>query len=299
MTSTTPASTLCLHCAAPVELADAVATPGRVDPDTRRWCGRCMRSMDDWERFYLLYQPRLYRFCLTRMRGTRPGLDHVEAAKDIAQETMIIAHRKFEIWEAPERALWTTARHLIWAACREYTYVTSGGFPVTVRYKDRDVWESDARVVADPAEAVIDRVVLYNAMQQLPLEQQQALVTHKGLGLSAAEAGRVLARPGSTVKTQAHSALKQLREAAAKGVMVILPVGGAVGVYEVLDRVPAEAVESLATDLVNQPHVYPALLGLALRGIPYLRERFGRAKSTAGTEAVPVQQPKPRRRSRR
>ncbi|MFK0114215.1 RNA polymerase sigma factor [Streptomyces sp. NPDC091217] len=238
--------------------------------------------MDDWERFYLLYHQKLYSFCLARLRGLLPdNEDYTQAADDIAQETMIIAHRKFEIWDSPERALWQTAQRKVYEKCAGYTIVTGSGFPITVRHSSHNVWEDQAQEVsADPTETMIDKVVLYSALHGLSVEQRQSLIAHKALSLSAAEASRVLSRPATTVKAQAKRAIELLREAAAKGALIILPAGVAVGIYETLKRAPLETVANGATDWLNQPHTYTVLIGLAIKhGVPYLRDRFRQART--------------------
>jgi RNA polymerase sigma factor (sigma-70 family) len=261
-----------------------------------------MRYMDDWERFYLLYHPRLYSFCLSRLRRLLPNNeDYAQTADDIAQETMIIAHRKFEIWDSPERALWQTARRKIYEKCADYTFTTSSGLPVTVRHRNRDVWQDlGQEVTADPAEAVIDKVVLYSALHKLSVEQQQSLVAHKAFSLSAAEASRVLSRPATTVKTQAKRAIELLRDAAVKGALILLPAGGAVGIYKALKHVPLDTVADGAADWLAQPHAYPVLIGLAIKhGFPYLRDRFKRAKNPDHIPDMPDDQRKPGSRRRR
>ncbi|MFF5011604.1 hypothetical protein ACFY3G_53745 [Streptomyces phaeochromogenes] len=88
-------------------------------------------------------------------------------------------------------------------------------------------------------------------------------------------------RPATTVKTQAKRAIELLREAAAQGTLVLLPVGVAVGIYEALKRVPLDTVANGAAEWLTQPHAsYPVLIGLAIKhAFPYLRDRFRRART--------------------
>ncbi|MCX5077706.1 hypothetical protein OG321_35095 [Streptomyces sp. NBC_00424] len=280
MTSFTLRATPCLNCATPVDLLrDApVAVETEEVPvyrDATRWCGRCMRYLDDWERFYLLYQPRVHRFCLALLKGILPdNEDYTQAAKDIAQETMITAHEHFQDWDKPERALWWTARRKIYKKCAAYRFFTKDGFTVTVRYSANS-FEDDlaATVTADPTEAVIDRVVLYSALAGLPIGPQESLIAHKAFDLPAAEAARALDRPATTVKSQAKRGLELLREAAAKGAFIILPPAGIYGLFKVLEQIPLDTVANGALDALAQPHVYTVVVGAGMKyGYAYLRD---------------------------
>ncbi|MER7508178.1 RNA polymerase sigma factor [Streptomyces lavendulae] len=292
MKSFTIRATPCLSCAAPVDLPDVRATAGTGTEDVpayrdaTRWCGRCMRYMDDWERFYLLYQPRVYRFCLSRLKGILPdNEDHVQAADDIAQETMITAHRRFRVWDKPERALWPTARRHVYARCATYRIVTKDGFPVTVRHTGTPADEDLAvTVTADPAEALIDRVVLHSALAGLPVGQRESLIAHKAFELPAAEAGRMLDRPPTTVKSQAKRGLEVLREAAAKGALFIFPAG-AFGLYKALEQILYDTVVNGALDALTQPQVYTLALGAGLKyGYGYLRDRRATRRRHSGPD---------------
>ncbi|UUU45097.1 RNA polymerase sigma factor [Streptomyces sp. NBC_00162] len=280
MTNLTPLATPCLNCAAPVDLLDSQARAGDgtaeyLDPS--RWCGRCMRYLDDWDRFFLLYQPRVRNYCLDRLEGLLPdNEDFRQVAEDIAQETMITAHRCFRRWDRPERAIWRTARNKVYKKCAAYRIVTTDGFTITIRHASPVLLEDFGHgATADPAQALIDKVVLYSALSRLPVRQQEALVVHKAFQVPAAAAGDLLERPGSTVKTQAQRALEVLREAAAKGALVILPGGALVGLYKVLEHVPFDTVSNSAIDLLTQPQVYPVMVALAAKkGVPYLRDLY-------------------------
>lgn len=279
MTSFTLRATPCLNCATPVDLLDvpvAVETEDvPVYRDATRWCGPCMRHMDDWERFYLLYQPRVHRFCLALLKGILPdNEDYTQAADDIAQETMIIAYAHFQDWDKPERALWRTARRKIYKKCATYRFFTKDGFPVTVRYSANPI-EDDlaATVTSDPTEAVIDRVVLYSALAGLPIGPQESLIAHKAFDLPAAEAARALDRPATTVKSQAKRGLELLREAAAKGAFILLPPAGVYGLFKALEQIPLDTVANGALDVLAQPHIYVMAVGAGMKyGYAYLRD---------------------------
>ncbi|WP_371678088.1 RNA polymerase sigma factor [Streptomyces sp. NBC_01276] len=290
MTSFPPFATPCLNCAAPVDLLDAEPPAGDGPAeylDSTRWCGRCMRYLDDWDRFFLLYQPRLRSFCLRKLQGFMPNEDFRQVAEDIVQETMIIAYRHFDRWDRPERAIWRTARNEISGQCSAYRMVTADGFPLTIRHvsptRPEDFGFPPA---ADPAEAVIGKVTLYSALSRLPRPQQEALLVHTALQVPAAAAGVLLARPASTVKTHAQSGRKTLREAAAKGALVILPGAALVGLYKILEQVPFEAAASGGLDLLTRPDVYPVVAAAAARyGIGYLRDRYLRARYQSRPDA--------------
>ncbi|MEW1639602.1 sigma-70 family RNA polymerase sigma factor [Streptomyces sp. NPDC093801] len=295
MTDLMPVATPCLGCAAPVDLPDSRGPAGGAAAeylDPSRWCDRCLRHYDDWDRFFLLYHPRLRRFCLDRLKGLLPRhQDFRQAADDIAQETMLIAYRHFRSWDRPERAIWTTARREIYRMCEAHRIVTEDGFTITVGHVPSVVPEVLGRAVTpDPAQAVVDKIALYSALSRIPRSQQEAVLTHLAFQVPAAEAGRLLARPASTVKTQSDSGRTRLGRAAATGAFIALPGAGLAGLYEVLRHVPLEAVTNSALDALTRPHTYPVLVALAVRhGIPYLRERYRahrRARAHSGTDAT-------------
>ncbi|MEF2529449.1 MULTISPECIES: RNA polymerase sigma factor [Streptomyces] len=281
------AATPCLGCTAPVDLLDLLnlpESPGRAGGETAeyldpaRWCDRCLHYLDDWDRFFRLYQPRVRGFCLDRLRALLPdNEDHREVADDIAQEVMVEAYRHFGQWERPERAIWTTARNKIHRKCAAYRLVTKDGHALTVRHASSGLVEDPCHAATtDPAQAVVDKVVLYSALSRLPVSQQEAVVVHKAFQMPAAAAGAVLERPGSTVKTQAERALALLREAAAKGALIALPGAGLFGLYKVLQEVPLKTVAEGAGDLLAEPAPYTVLFALAAKQVgPYLSERYG------------------------
>ncbi|MFD8288026.1 RNA polymerase sigma factor [Streptomyces lavendulae] len=280
MTDLIPLATPCLGCAAPVDLLDSQApAEGAMAEylDPSRWCDRCLRHYDDWDRFFLLYQPRVRRFCLDRLEGLLPRHeDFRQAAEDIAQETMTVALRRFRDWDRPERAIWTTARRKIYKMCEAYRFVTEDGFTITVRHTSSAVPEDLSRSgTPDPAQAVVDKIALYSALSRIPRPQQEALLTHLAFQIPAAEAGQRLDRPASTVKTQSGSGLTRLQRAAARGAFIALPGAGLVGLYEIFQQIPLDALTDSVTDALNHPAPYPMLISLALqRAIPYLRDRY-------------------------
>ncbi|MFG3491616.1 RNA polymerase sigma factor [Streptomyces sp. NPDC047972] len=297
MTIVSPGRTVCLGCKAPTGAADgATATeerrPEEKRPhlDERRWCTPCWRHQDEWDRFYRLYQPRLFGFILTRLRDVLPANeDCLARAEEITQETMLVAHRKYTVWELPERALWQTARRLVYAACSDYTFMTDDGTRVTVRYAEENAWEGlNEEVQCDPADAVIDRIVLFRALDGLTVEQRQALIVHKAIGVPAAEAAKVLGRPATTVKTQAQSGLHKLKRAAAGGALTLIPVAGAVAAYETLRRTPVGAVAGRLVDsLADQPLLLTAAGVGVQQVVAYVRDTLDRRRSGSAGGSAP------------
>ncbi|WP_405681015.1 sigma-70 family RNA polymerase sigma factor [Streptomyces sp. NBC_00868] len=279
MTTFSTWSTLCLHCTAPVDLLDVGGLGDRKPAlyrDVTRWCGVCMRSMDDRERFCRLYQPRVRQFCWKLLQVSLPdNEDCWWLADDIAQETMITALEHFEVWEKPERAIWNTARRKIYKKCDAYRLVTKGGFPLTVRHVEPAAPDTAGEeTVADPADAVVDRVVLYSEISRLPLPIQQAVIAHTALNIPAAKAGRLLKRPPSTVKTQAQRGLGMLREAAAVAAFLTTLCVGIFLLYTILEHLPLDTVADKAEGLLTHP-VFLVVAGPFVRyGIDYLRNLF-------------------------
>ncbi|KIF07584.1 hypothetical protein PL81_01115 [Streptomyces sp. RSD-27] len=279
MTDLIPVAPPCLGCAASVDLLDLQGPAGAVAEylDPSRWCDRCLRHYDDWDRFFLLYQPRLRRFCLDRLEELLPRHeDFRQAADDITQETMLIAYRHFGSWNRPERAIWTPARRNIYKVCAAYRIVTEDGFTITVRHTSSAVPENLGQsVTPDPAQAVVDKIALYSALSRIPRPQQEALLTHQAFQVPAAEAGLLLGRPASTVKTQSGSGLTGMQRAAAAGAFIALPGAGLAGLYEIFQQIPLDTLTDSVVDALTHPDPYPVLVGFALkRAIPYLRDRY-------------------------
>ncbi|MFJ8164193.1 RNA polymerase sigma factor [Streptomyces sp. NPDC096136] len=270
----------CLGCAAPVDLLDSQgpadgAVAEYLDPS--RWCDRCLRHYEDWDRFFLIYQPRLRRFCLARLARLLPGNEDLrQAADDIVQETMMIAFRCFRSWGRPERAIWTTARRMIFELCADYRIVAEDGSAITVRHTPSAAPDHLGQAAApDPAQAVVDKIALYSALSRIPRPQQEALLIHQAFQIPAAEAGVLLDRPASTVKTQADSGLTRLRRAAAAGAFIALPGAGLAGLYEIFQQIPLDTLTDSVADALTHPDPYPVLISFALkRVIPYLRDRY-------------------------
>ncbi|MFE9133092.1 RNA polymerase sigma factor [Streptomyces sp. NPDC007355] len=291
MTISGPVAPACLGCGTP--LGAAVADPGtgeeRLYLDAGRWCSRCWRYLDEWERFYRLYRPRLFSFCLVRLRGVLPaGEDCAMLADEIVQETMIVAHRKFSVWELPERALWQTARRLIYARCSDYTFMTGDGARVTVRNIRTRPWEEHGgETQSDPSDAVVHRIVLRYALEKLPVEHRQAVIVHKAIGVPAVEAGHVLDRPASTVKTQAQSGLRRLRKAAAEGALVLVPVGGVIAAMEALRDTRVGDVTGQLFDTLTEQPLLLAATGVGLQhAVAFVHERVGRIRSGGRARAT-------------
>ncbi|MET7609218.1 sigma-70 family RNA polymerase sigma factor [Streptomyces avermitilis] len=127
------------------------------------------------------------------------------AAEDVVQETLIRAWRHPEVVANPQGSLrgWllTVARNI-----------------VTDRFRARaarpaEVAESESTVAVqqDHAEAVVDSVVLLDALDRLKPEHRDVLVEIYYRGRTASEAAGLLGIPEGTVKSRAHHALRALR----------------------------------------------------------------------------------------
>ncbi|SFC21664.1 sigma-70 family RNA polymerase sigma factor [Streptomyces aidingensis] len=137
----------------------------------------------------------------TRLTGDRA------AAEDIVQETLIRAWRHPEVLVNGKGSvrgwLLTVTRNI-----------------VTDRYRARaarpaEVAETTAAAApaqADHAEAVVDTMVVMDALDQLSSEHRNVLMEIYYQGRSVTEAAQILGIPAGTVKSRSHYALKALRE---------------------------------------------------------------------------------------
>ncbi|WP_440899420.1 sigma-70 family RNA polymerase sigma factor [Actinosynnema sp.] len=136
----------------------------------------------------------------TRLTGDRA------AAEDVVQETLVRA------WRHPEalvngkgsvRGWWlTVARNISTDRVRARAA------------RPQEVAESPgaAAVARDHAEAVVDSVVVLEALHQLSSDHRDVLLEIYFRGRSVTEAAEALGVPPGTVKSRSHYALRALRE---------------------------------------------------------------------------------------
>ncbi|MFF7213823.1 sigma-70 family RNA polymerase sigma factor [Streptomyces sp. NPDC008238] len=136
----------------------------------------------------------------TRLTGDRA------AAEDVVQETLIRA------WRHPDALLNGKVSVPGWL-------LTVARDIITDRYRARaaratEVAASTAAppVERDHAEAVVDAVVVMEALERLSADHRDVLYVLYFRGQSVAEAARTLGIPPGTVKSRSHYALKALRE---------------------------------------------------------------------------------------
>jgi RNA polymerase sigma-70 factor (ECF subfamily) len=136
----------------------------------------------------------------TRMTGDRL------AAEDIVQETLIRAWQHPEVIGDPERPMrgWllTVARNIITDRHR-----AKAARPTEVAEND-----ALAPVQQDHAQAVVDSMVLLDALERLAPHHREVLVELYYRGRTAPETADRLGIPEGTVKSRAHYALRTLRE---------------------------------------------------------------------------------------
>jgi len=136
----------------------------------------------------------------TRLTGDRA------AAEDVVQETLVRAWRHPEVLVNGRGSvrgwLLTVARNIV----RDHARARSA--------RPIEVAESPGTtpVERDHSDAVVDSMVLLEALDRLSGSHRDVLVELYYRGRSVAEAASILGIPPGTVKSRSHHALRQLRE---------------------------------------------------------------------------------------
>jgi RNA polymerase sigma-70 factor (ECF subfamily) len=126
-------------------------------------------------------------------------------AQDVVQETLLRAWRHpDQIREAVSIRGWlfAVARRIViddWRAARRRPETITDQIP--------------EQVVADTADATIDRELVLAALRTLSAEHREVLLHTYFKGRSVAEAAAALGVPAGTIKSRTHYALHALREA--------------------------------------------------------------------------------------
>ncbi|GLY28930.1 sigma-70 family RNA polymerase sigma factor [Kineosporia sp. NBRC 101731] len=132
-------------------------------------------------------------------------LNDPQQAEDVVQETMLRAWRHSDRLTCDRaqlhRWLSTVARNVAFDRIR-----ARNARPTEVEETEREI-----EVTADHAAAVIDSVLLAQALAGLSAKHRQALEQVYLHGYSTTEAAAVLGVPVGTVKTRTHHALRRLR----------------------------------------------------------------------------------------
>ena len=150
----------------------------------------------------LLYElaPPLQRY----VRKLLPGDLH--RAEDIVQEALLRAwqHREYLLkGPSPRPWIFRVAHNLSidW-------YRHQSARPPEI---SGDVAQDSDYIAADQMQIVLDRKVLVDVMQDLPLPQKEILLYLYYLGLKQVEVANILGIAQGTVKSRAHYALAELR----------------------------------------------------------------------------------------
>ncbi|WP_165987670.1 sigma-70 family RNA polymerase sigma factor [Streptomyces sp. YIM 98790] len=137
----------------------------------------------------------------TRLTGDRA------AAEDVVQETLIRAWRHPEVLVNGKGSvrgwLLTVTRNII-----TDRYRARAARPAEVA----ETTATPAPAQQDHAEAVVDTMVVMDALEQLSSEHRNVLMEIYYQGRTVAEAAQILGIPAGTVKSRSHYALKALRE---------------------------------------------------------------------------------------
>ena len=158
------------------------------------------RDREAYARLFCLFAPKVKAFVMRQGMG-------LQAAEDLAQDTLLTVWRKAELFD-PAKAgastwIYTIARNLRIDAARKAT---------RVRPLPEDLWQDGPAKPAD--EQVIEhqvQVSVSRAFDTLSEEQQTILRLSYYEGLSQAEIARAQSIPLGTVKSRMRLAIARLR----------------------------------------------------------------------------------------
>jgi RNA polymerase sigma-70 factor, ECF subfamily len=144
------------------------------------------------------YAGSLWSFVLRLTGGDR------SRSQDVVQETMLRAWRKPSVLDEEQGSarawLFTVARRIVvddWRSARARHEVSVGEPPEAVQ--------------ADRTDAMLDELIVAEALDRLTPEHRAVIVECYYRGLSVAQAAEVLHLPVGTVKSRTHYALRALR----------------------------------------------------------------------------------------
>jgi RNA polymerase sigma-70 factor (ECF subfamily) len=144
------------------------------------------------------YAASLWSFVLRLTGGDR------SRSEDVVQETMLRAWRKPSILDEQRGSarawLFTVARHIVvdeWRSARSRHEVSVGELPDAAH--------------TDKTDAIVDALLVADALDRLSPEHRAVIVECYYRGRSVAEAAEVLEVPVGTVKSRTHYALRALR----------------------------------------------------------------------------------------
>jgi RNA polymerase sigma-70 factor, ECF subfamily len=149
-----------------------------------------------FDALYGEYADPIYRFCY-RLSGSAAD------AEDLAQEVFVLAYQGLAGFEG--RSCPSTWLYRI--AIRRWQRMRKQPGPTTV-HLDEDL---DASPSHDPADIVLERLSLGEALGTLPDVLREAFLLVKAEGLSYREAAAILDAPQGTIQWRVHEAVVRLR----------------------------------------------------------------------------------------
>ncbi len=159
------------------------------------------RQLSEFESFYDRSSDGLYRHILFKTGNS-------DVASDIAQESYVRVHTRWETYESDEhriRALYTIARNLI----TDYYRRRSRIIPVDINACDL---ASDADTSDELAHKQRNIEQLIEMLQQLPDTDRAIIIGHSINDLSYSELSRQLHKPEPTIRKIHSRALQKVKQ---------------------------------------------------------------------------------------